>query len=576
MRSPLLVRLLLPLLLVGCITDPSPQPPVGDSFRELRNVVRGHTDGSFLTAYTSSDGVTWASGAMDLVVRRNPGSVEWTAEQFTAEGIVAGIAEDDDGAILAVAGSELLRREGDGSWSNLLIAPGAVLLDIWRVPGGDLLVGGSGGTIYRKVNGTWVPATVPVQVEIWGFAGESPTDLVAVGQNGTILESSDGGSTWIKVNSGTSATLFAVAADGAGRFVAAGSGGEILLRDGDAWERTPSPTTRTLFDVQAGAPRDFLLAGDHGVLISGNGLTWATVPIGGARENLRGITGPAGARVVAGWWGTILDESRGWGTVESGTRLYAVHVPPDGPAMVVGQGAAAFTRGSTGWEPMFMPAPSTLLDIEGPSASDRIVVGDSGTAMHFDGTTWRVEPTGVASSVRAVWYDGTRALAVGANGVALVREGGSWHQVSTGTTQFLRHVHGLAWNNLYVAGDSGTLLRWNGERFRQEAIAPTTRNLRGVWMWNPRDIYVVGDLGVILHFDGLSWTEVYTPTFNELRTVTGIGRTLYIAGDMLAYKFEDGEWSPLLTNHFLFWLGMGGDDELIAVGERGNIAEGMR
>src|SRR5690606_10607622 len=116
-------------------------------------------------------------------------------------------------------------------------------------PGGDLLVGGSGGTIYRKVNGTWTPATVPVQVEIWGFAGEGPTDLVAVGQNGTILQSSDVGSTWVKVNSGTSATLFAVAADGAGRFVAVGSGGEILLRDGDAWERTPSPTTRTLFEV---------------------------------------------------------------------------------------------------------------------------------------------------------------------------------------------------------------------------------------------------------------------------------------------------------------------------------------
>jgi hypothetical protein len=298
------------------------------------------------------------------------------------------------------------------------------------------------------------------------------------------------------------------------------------------------------------------------------------VPIGGVRENFRAITGPVGARVVAGWWGTILDEATAWGTAETGTRLYAVHAPPDGPAMVVGQGGAGFVRGAGGWSPIFIPAPATLLDIEGPSATDRIVVGDSGTVMHFDGTTWRLEPTGVATSVRSVWYDGTRALAVGANGVALVREGGSWRQVQSGTTRFLRHIGGRSWDNLYVAGDTGTLLRWDGARFAEEAIE-TSRTLRGVWMWNPRDIYVVGDLGIILHFDGLTWTQVYTPTFNELRTVFGLGNTMYVAGGVgIAYKLEDGEWTPLRSDHFHFWLGMGGRDGLIAVGEHGNIAEG--
>ncbi len=566
---------LLPLL-PGCVTEPTPSPPIGDSYSRLENVRRGLTEGSLLAAHTDRNGTMWAAGGVGAALRRDAGSSTWTIELLTTNGVVAGLAEDDDGRMLGVAGSDLLRRLDDGTWDLTPLVPGAVLLDIWRVPGGDLLVGGTGGAIYRRTNGEWVRATVPVSTEIWGFGGDSPADLVAVGQNGTVLQSNDGGSTWVKVNSGTSLTLFAVASDGAGRFVAVGSAGEVLVRDGDAWERSTSPTARTLFDVRSGGPRSFLITGDHGVLIAGNGLTWTTVPITGTRENFRSITGTPGARVVVGWWGTILDEARNWGTVETGTRLYSVHVPPDGAPLAVGQGGAAFQRESGGWTPVSVPAPATLLGIDGPSASDRLVVGDSGTAMHYDGSAWRVEPTGVSTSVRAVWYDGTRALAVGADGVALVRENGTWRQVPSGTTQFLRHIGGRSWGNLYVAGDSGTLLHWNGSQLSEEPVE-TLRNLRGVWMWNARDIYVVGDLGIILHFDGLRWTEVDTPTFNELRTVFGIGRTLYVAGDVgLAYKLEDGEWTALQTEHFLFWLGLGGRDELIAVGEQGNIAEGMR
>ena len=83
-------------------------------------------------------------------------------------------------------------------------------------------------------------------------------------------------------------------------------------------------------------------------------------------------------------------------------------------------------------------------------------------------------------------------MVVGAGGTVLVREAGSWRAVTSGTTRFLRHVSGHRFDQLYVAGDSGTLLRWDGNDF-QSLDVPTGQNLRASLVRGSRDVYVVGD-----------------------------------------------------------------------------------
>ncbi len=565
------------LLLVGCgrTTEPSPPPPPGVPVVRIDNVLRGLTDASLLAAFTARDGRVWVGGNVAALFYRDGG--DWAFESVPVEGIITGIWQHDDGRILIVAGHQLLARDvGSPIWEVMPLDNNAILLDLWGLDGERMFIGGTAGTILRHDDGVWTRAQVPVGTEIWGFAGTSEDDLVAVGQSGTIVESVDGGVTWSSVPSPTQATLFAVAGDGAGRFVAVGSGGTVLLRDGDSWELTSTPTQQNLFDVRSNGPGSFVVVGDGGVLFEGDGLSWQPLIEPALHENLRAITGAPGSRTVVGWYGAILDEADQWRASHSGSRLYTLHAPAVGNPMVVGQGGAAFERQNGSWRSITIPTPASLYGIAGPDGNDRIVVGDSGTVLHFDGVTWRQEDVPYVGLLRAVWYDGTRAMAVGEGGVVLVREGGAWRQVASPTLKFLRHVGGLDWNRLIVVGDSGTLLRWDGSRLAQVQV-PTQQNLRAVLMRQQGDGYVVGDNGVLLYYRNGTWSRQLGPSLNSMRAIHEVDRVVYIAGEVgHLFRLDQDGWTAVQVEQVGFWLGLGGIDELIVAGELGTIGHGVR
>lgn len=570
--------LALPLLVAvaACTTEPSPVTPPGDGgFVRLGNARKGITSVSLLAAHTDASGTQWVGGDVGVLLSRS-GNGDWQLDQVPGTGLITGIWSAADGDLFVAAGTSLLRR-GDATW-QLVPLPGspAILLDIWGLDADHAWITGTGGTILRRDGGGWARGEVPVTWEVWGVTGSANDDLAAVGQNGLVLHSVDGGATWQRQPSPTGATLFAVATNASGRMVAVGSGGTILVRDGDTWELTPSPTGQALFDVRADGGDGFIIAGNAGLLLRGSGLTWQVEEVRGARENLRAITGPPGARVVAGWQGTILSEPGGWTTSETGTRIYGVHAPADGPAIAVGQGGTGLIREAGGWRHLAIPAPASLFAIDGPSATARMAVGDSGTVLRLDGGTWHTEQVPSDGLLRSVWYDGERALVVGAGGEALVREGGAWRTVPTGTGAFLRRVNGNAWSRLWVAGDSGTLLRWNGDAFTAIDV-PTAHHLRGVFERHARDVWVVGDVGTILRFDGWSWKRQFPPVLNDIRAIHGVGSDIYVVGDLgLAYRLSGGEWSVMQTSQLGFWLDADGAGELVVVGENGTVAEGQR
>jgi hypothetical protein len=553
----------------------SPPPPIveGDPLTELATVRQGLTSQSFLTGFTEPDGRTWFGGVGGALLTRQ-GSGPWSFELLPGFGFVTGIwgtAEE----LLAVADFTLHLRVGNNWEPVALPLRTSQFLELWGLDGDHVWIGGAGGAILFREGGAWQIANVPVSAEIWGFAAESPDDVVAVGQSGTILQSTNG-LDWETVPSPTSSTLFAVASDGNGRYVAVGGSGTILLRDGDTWEMVPSPVPANLFDVQSTGPGAFTVVGDDGVVLTGNGIQWSVVDVAGGVENFRAIAGTPGALTVAGWFGTVVEQASGWKTTQSGTRIYAVHAPASGKALAVGQGGIAFERSATSWVEVSVPTHETLLGIAGPSATDRLVVGDQGTAFHYDGMIWTPEAVPATKSVRSVWYNGTRAMAVGEDGVAMVREQGSWRAIPTNTTRFLRHVFGISWDRLYAVGDSGTLLRWDGQSFATMAV-PVTHNLRGGISRSQFDHWVVGDVGTILHLEGGAWVKQFPATLNNIRAVHAVDNVLYFAGELgLAYHRDGESWTPMLTSNPEFWLGLGGEDELVAVGEFGTIAEGRR
>ena len=111
---------------------------------------------------------------------------------------------------------------------------------------------------------------------------------VSVGENGTILTSSDG-TTWTSRTSGTSNNLVGVTYANS-TFVVMGASGTILTSsDGTTWTSRTSGTNDALYRGTY-ANSTFVVVGDNGtILTSSDGTSW-TSRTSGTTETLNGVT----------------------------------------------------------------------------------------------------------------------------------------------------------------------------------------------------------------------------------------------------------------------------------------------
>jgi hypothetical protein len=156
--------------------------------------------------------------------------------------------------------------------------------------------------------------------------------------------------------------------------------------------------------------------------------------------------------------------------------------------------------------------PGTFRDIWGASPVDVYAVGDEGTILHFDGTTWSVMESGTTGGFGTVW--GTSASDVYAAG---------------GADQAVYHYDGTSWG--VVAGTEGSQ-PW------------------GVWGSSATDIYAMC-MGSILHYDGASWS----PMANILGAIAGWGSSptdVYAVGWGTIVRYNGTTWSTMASEGTLF------------------------
>ena len=89
---------------------------------------------------------------------------------------------------------------------------------------------GANGAILRTTDGgvTWTAESSGTQAVLSGIWGDGRGELHAVGMAGTILHSADGGATWTATSSGTNVALFAVWGSASDDVYAVGKDGTIL------------------------------------------------------------------------------------------------------------------------------------------------------------------------------------------------------------------------------------------------------------------------------------------------------------------------------------------------------------
>lgn len=255
------------------------------------------------------------------------------------------------------------------------------------------------------------------------------------------------------------------------------------------------------------------------------------------------------------------------------TSFTAVHgVTPEAITAVGTRGVIARFDGN-GWTATPSGTTSDLSDVWMTGTRSAWAVGAGGTALRLRNDAWSPTDAGTTATLRAVSGSDTEAFAVGDGGTVrrFVQE--QWVTVGSGTTEVLRDVlvpgGGAA---VYVAGNRGIVLRWNGQFFEREQTG-TTAPLIALASAPGGSVLASGD-GVVLTRIGSSWSEQDVPYRTRFGAVAvEVGGALWVGGQRGLVLRSDvaGAWSTLNLTPDLLDVWRTSATHAIAVGELGFI-----
>ena len=211
----------------------------------------------------------------------------------------------------------------------------------------------------------------------------------------------------------------------------------------------------------------------------------------------------------------------------------------------------AFDASETGW----------LMNVWGLREDLRIAVGGSfeqGRAVHYDGAEWTEVPAGVSLLNWVYGFSETDVWAVGANGAILRFDGATWTAVESPTDQDLWGVWGPAPDDVWAVGGTArmpsttvpTVIHWDGASWSLVETPALERTgvaaFFKVWGSGPDDVYVVGDAGVVLRWDGSTWTELFVGAPDDLVAIWGTGPDDIVAvggrSNGVIARWDGSEW----------------------------------
>lgn len=246
-------------------------------------------------------------------------------------------------------------------------------------------------------------------------------------------------------------------------------------------------------------------SGDVGAMARFDGSQWTAAALPADTPTLNWVYGVASRRVVVGMQGTVLwrDGDLGeWtaGSCATALTLWGVWGAEADDLWAVG--GDGFNKDpllchfdGTQWAQVELPEPSVdthaLFKIWGTSADNVFAVGDRGWIVHYDGTTWVEQASGLTSDLISLW--------------------------------------GRAPDDILAVGgrSNAAFARWDGSSWTASTLEDVG-GLNGVWMDASGDAVVVGGFGVVGRVAAA--TMVLEPqdagTLLGLHAVFGLGDTV--------------------------------------------------
>ncbi len=285
----------------------------------------------------------------------------------------------------------------------------------------------------------WNPVYSPVSVNLNSIYLSN--SLLAAGNSGTVLYSSNAGTNWVVSNPVSGINLSSIY--GTSTTFIAGASGTIIKSTnyGLNWSNVVSPTTNSINSVNTYVTQNYrIIVCDGGKIYTSTnlGTNWNEVT-SGTTNSLRYVN-----------FSSSVSPFRGYVCGDNGTFIklvYALPVPPSitvlpystgvtnnfyGVAalgdtsniMLVGSGGKIMksTNSGVNWTSQTSGTTNTLRFINVISANDIWAGGDNGTILHTTngGVNWFAQYVGSTASVNSMLFlSGVKAIAVGSGGTIL-------------------------------------------------------------------------------------------------------------------------------------------------------------
>jgi photosystem II stability/assembly factor-like uncharacterized protein len=409
-----------------------------------------------------------------------------------------------------------------GRWTPLVVFPQNLsLLDFDMLDANRGIAVGANGAVRRTIDGgvNWDLNRIKTNDTLRSVAYTESPRAIAVGDNGAIYRSDDDGATWTRLAALTDERLNVVRSLGGRRLIAAGDAGTLLMSDdgGSTWSAIASNVSTSLRAVGAAGDRAIVVGDAGAILVSSNrGVTWATRASGAPGSSLVDIDHPSeGTWLLTGNPWTVLrstDDGETWSTIPFSSTQTS-----DARAIMATAGFFDATHGFIAMDLRYgsLPMAPYFLTDDG-------------------GSTWRELPrpdifdtirTDIGYSVRAFEATGPdRGVALGTSEAQVTSDRGeSWHDVRLGSSSTVRDLHFRDSLNgvLLVLDNSGygveggeqySVMRTTdaGMSWRRSTVFQSWSSRAFDIVMNGENVFVTSDTGRIYRSSdgGLSWSMI--------------------------------------------------------------------
>jgi photosystem II stability/assembly factor-like uncharacterized protein len=259
------------------------------------------------------------------------------------------------------------------------------------------------GEAIRTTDGgaSWIAMNTGITTAIWGVSNIGTDSVWVTGNSGAIRFSSDGGSSFVAQTSGTGGYLFGSYFFNSNLgWIAADSGLIYRTTNGGAsWIRTTTSTSYRLYDVYFADSLYGWAVGRNGAIIKSinGGLTWVN-QTSNTTERLYGVdfTGRNSGWAV-GWNGVVRHTTNGgttWATVNLGTAIekMAVEFTDSLHGCIVGFGGEIYitSNGGGDWQSIYTGITKNFYGLRFADSLTGYAVGTGIVAKTSDGgLTWQ-------------------------------------------------------------------------------------------------------------------------------------------------------------------------------------------